>query len=116
MSGPVAVLLNSSIYMAQYRIEMAANKNVLANNQTVTFVHSAYHHHHNHEHPSVLNKLIVLVLINIDPLLSILLAIVYVLFFSKIFKLSALILAQSVPMFIDLDKIQQELKEMVTSL
>lgn len=109
MSGPIAVLINSAVYMIQYRDEMTASNLTTAVNQDNGHGH---HHHEDHEN-SLVQKCLNFVIINIDPILSILLSVIYLFFFIKIFRLAALILAQFVPQFLDIADVQNEIKQLV---
>lgn len=127
MSGPLAILINTAFYTLEYNSSAKhseSNQNassILGVNQTHNHSHDhgdelVNHHHidnHHHHHSSLLEKVAQFALINIDPIMSIILSHIYVIFFFKVFKLAALILAQSVPPYIDVDKIKSDLKELV---
>lgn len=72
-----------------------------------------HHHHHHHDHNHLktnhVKSVLDFIIINIDPILSVVMIVLYLLFFGTILKFSCLILSQAVPVYIDIQKIKSDL-------
>lgn len=126
LSGPLSILINSLVYTINYDKEHhstpSSDHHQSVNTSTSSFV-THQNHEHSHDHDDhggelggVLNVVVGFVLINIDPLLSIILCFIYTIFFVKIFKIAALILAQSVPVALDVESLKKDIKNIVPSI
>ena len=125
LSGPLSILINSLMYTINYDKEHhstpSSDHHELVNTSTLSLVtHQKHEHSHDHddhgELGGVLNVVVGFVLINIDPLLSIILCFIYTIFFIKIFKIASLILAQSVPVALDVESLKKDIKLIVSDV
>ena len=71
------------------------------------------HHHEEHHHENSSNNLLYSILINIDPILSISLSFIYLLYFVYILISAGRILSQALPHYIDIDVFKKDMLQFV---
>jgi Co/Zn/Cd efflux system component len=85
----------------------------MLSNLTADHDHDHEHAHQSGETSGILQQIAHFFLINIDPILSIIVSFIYIVYFVKTTKEASLIFSQAVPSFINIAKIKSDLKALV---